>query len=482
MQAKLLNHGLGDILNHPSAQIISSAICKETIDMQYETEDPQYKANEFTVTFSGYRTPQVGIDPSVLPKRFRFKFRFFTFDEETTDQLALVSDGNISGKPKVERNTPYFLQRVDANSDPTVEVLPSKDLRENIASCKFLIDPSKSRIKDEYARLARYLKDRYLTIDVYDAVSHFFFGSCKIPLYELIRGREQVRVRPKDCEIFNPHTNTFMGHLHVILKNEGKPESVAELVPAKEPTASKKHAQPTQAGKTRKKILSRPMDNRDIQEARNLLAVGQQSIDKRPKSPDRMSNSYNAAILSSLNAQQLAAVRNNPELNKKLRVDRIKRLAFYDPAQGARGSMADPQRPDWEKLQALKEIEVVRQTKKELVMSEVMGEYMEESEIVHMTPGEISFVRVQLHNTTQTTQAYRVVIDDPDVDFDLKRPEVRMVHSASEQEHWVTKREMKKPNNYGQITGPNDVMLGTGQSIELLFVCQTFRDIVQGAK
>ena len=173
-----------------------------------------------------------------MPKRFCFQFRFFTFNEEITDHLALVSDGNMAGKPQVERDTPYFLQKVSQN-DPTIEVLPSKDLRENIVSCTFLIDPSKSRIADEHARLARYLKDRYLTIDVYDAVSHFFFGSCKIPLFELIRGREHVRVRPKDCEIFNPDTNSFMGHLHVILKNEGKPESVTDMIPSKETTKNR---------------------------------------------------------------------------------------------------------------------------------------------------------------------------------------------------------------------------------------------------
>ena len=147
MQAKLLNKGLGDLLHHPSAQIISSAIIKENIDMKYEEENPQFKASEFTITFSGYRTPQACIDPSNMPKRFSFKFRFFTFNEETTDHLALVSDGNMAGKPSVERDTPYFLQKVSQN-DPTIEVLPSKDLRENIVSCTFLIDPSKSRIAD----------------------------------------------------------------------------------------------------------------------------------------------------------------------------------------------------------------------------------------------------------------------------------------------------------------------------------------------
>lgn len=52
---------------------------------------------------------------------------------------------------------------------------------------KFEIDPSVSRIEDEHMRLAKYLKSRYLTIDIFDAHTRFFFGSCKIPLFEIMR-------------------------------------------------------------------------------------------------------------------------------------------------------------------------------------------------------------------------------------------------------------------------------------------------------
>ena len=46
---------------------------------------------------------------------------------------------------------------------------------------------------------------------------------------------------------------------------------------------------------------------------------------------------------------------------------------------------------------------MVRKTKKELIMSEVMDEYMEESELVNITPGELAFVKVPLHNMSGAT-------------------------------------------------------------------------------
>jgi len=69
--------------------------------------------------------------------------------------------------------------------------------------------------------LAEYLKEKYLTIDVFDAQSRFFYGSCKIPLFEIMRQNIQGGkvVRAKECEIFNPHNSQYNGYLQVILSN-----------------------------------------------------------------------------------------------------------------------------------------------------------------------------------------------------------------------------------------------------------------------
>lgn len=57
----------------------------------------------------------------------------------------------------------------------------------NLLSVAFSVDPSISRVKDENMRLASYLYDRFLTVDVFDADSLFLYGTCKIPMFELLR-------------------------------------------------------------------------------------------------------------------------------------------------------------------------------------------------------------------------------------------------------------------------------------------------------
>jgi hypothetical protein len=47
----------------------------------------------------------------------------------------------------------------------------------------FDVDPSISKVKDENLHLARYLKERVLTIDVWNGDSLMHYGTCKVPLH-----------------------------------------------------------------------------------------------------------------------------------------------------------------------------------------------------------------------------------------------------------------------------------------------------------
>jgi hypothetical protein len=86
----------------------------------------------------------------------------------------------------------------------------------------FDVDPGKSEIPNENMKLVKYLRERYLTIDIFDGDSKFFFGSCKIPLYELCRQRKNGIVKPKTCEIFNPDGEADgkeNGFLQIVMSN-----------------------------------------------------------------------------------------------------------------------------------------------------------------------------------------------------------------------------------------------------------------------
>ena len=54
---------------------------------------------------------------------------------------------------------------------------------EDVAQVSFDIDPSVSLMADENLRLAKYLRDRYLTIDMYNSETRFLYATTKIPLF-----------------------------------------------------------------------------------------------------------------------------------------------------------------------------------------------------------------------------------------------------------------------------------------------------------
>ena len=47
----------------------------------------------------------------------------------------------------------------------------------------FDIDPSISKVEDENLHLSRYLKDRVLTIDLWNGDSLMHFATCKVSLH-----------------------------------------------------------------------------------------------------------------------------------------------------------------------------------------------------------------------------------------------------------------------------------------------------------
>jgi hypothetical protein len=64
----------------------------------------------------------------------------------------------------------------------------------------------------------------------------------------------------------------------------------------------------------------------------------------------------------------------NADLRKKLRVDRVRKMTIDNNASQA--SVEDPTKPDWAKYKSLREIEMIRETKKDQILSRVMNEYI----------------------------------------------------------------------------------------------------------
>ena len=65
--------------------------------------------------------------------------------------------------------------------------------------------------------------------------------------------------------------------------------------------------------------------------------------------------------------------------------------------------MEDPTVPDWKKYKSLHEIDMIRQTKKDLIIQEVMGSYLTGAQLVTVMPGEVQTLVHSLHNQTNET-------------------------------------------------------------------------------
>jgi hypothetical protein len=78
-----------------------------------------------------------------------------------------------------------------------------------------------------------------------------------------------------------------------------------------------------------------------------------------------------SAILDTLNQNELSASVQNADLRKKLRVDRVKKMQMQF---NVGGSIEDSSQPDWLKKKSLREIEVIRETKKNDIIHRVLGD------------------------------------------------------------------------------------------------------------
>ena len=363
-QANLIKNGLGDLLHHPSAQMLSSAIVKEKVDLDLEKYD-HLKASSFSIRFLCYRTT-IGNTVKV-PSKFYAKFRFFTFDEVRTDYLCVMGPkAEDNSGLKLQSSTAYFLKR-SQNRQGEVQEQPLSTA-EDLVSINFEVDGSISNVENENMKFAQYLKERYLTIDLFDADSQFYFGSCKIPLFEFLRQGKGIVVRPKECEIFNADNGQYSGFLQVIISNLGRPQSVTEdgansgdKINVIEFGKSRKH-QPSQH-KNKKIVTSKPMTTTDIEQAHKLF--GSEAL-LNSNSFKQTSNTFKSVnhekvIMDQMNKAAHQSIV-DPEARKRMRIERIKAAGKNASGQNAKTTVLDdPSQPEWAKHQMLKEIEMIRQ-------------------------------------------------------------------------------------------------------------------------
>jgi len=114
-----------------------------------------------------------------------------------------------------------------------------------------------------------------------------------------------------------------------------------------------------------------------------------------------VSSDYNQTILNEMSEMQMSASNMDADLRKKLRVDRIRKMTMGQGSvnqNATQSAVADPSQPDWKKFKTLQEIDMIRQTKKDMIITQVMGDYLHDTKLVAVTPGDQAFVTLPLHN------------------------------------------------------------------------------------
>ena len=259
-RSKLAKEGLSDLLYHPTSEIISSHLRQEYLDPKLEIRDG--KATHFQIKILSYKTPYERRND--IPRRFQFRFRFFTCSEFRSGYMSLVNDKDYY--QELQTNETYFLQKAQSRK-PNAQDSRPKSIAETFLFWDVDIDETKSQVKDENLMFAEYLKERYLTIDVIDGETLFQFGCIKIPLFELMRHGKPVMVRAKECEIFDVESGEYKGFLNVVLCNQARDPFLKDEAP--EEGFVTRAAQPSQKQKQkiRRKVVSRPMNQNDLREA-----------------------------------------------------------------------------------------------------------------------------------------------------------------------------------------------------------------------
>ena len=107
--------------------------------------------------------------------------RFFTFKEIAFPTVNL----SHPSYPMISQVTPgqrYFLTRDQYDETINQDVVKegpsvSSMVDEDLAAVTFEIDPSLSAVPDEHVRLAKYMKEKNVSIDLYDGNSRFLWAS-----------------------------------------------------------------------------------------------------------------------------------------------------------------------------------------------------------------------------------------------------------------------------------------------------------------
>jgi len=251
-----------------------------------------------------------------------------------TDACVLkASDGETQG---IKLGTQYVLQT------------QSKEGLQRI----FDVDPSLAEEEegDDSMQLARYLKERVLTIDVWNADSLMHVGTCKVPLSSFMRQGEPSRIVAQEYDLCEAEFGTYIGGMQLLVSNEGRK------------VAGKQAPSPPGGHKHKKKVTSKPLEK----------------VENTDSSMPSLATMYDAAKTNHHQSE---------DARKKLRVERLKRQTVQTELTQTLTVLSNPTASEWDKMSSLRQIEMVRETKKHAILEKVLKESLGSKQTVDVVTG-----------------------------------------------------------------------------------------------
>ena len=143
-------------------------------------------------------------------------------------------------------------------------------------------------------------------------------------------------------------------------------------------------------------------------------------------------------------------------------------------------SIEDPKQPEWMKHKSLREIEIIRETKKNDILNQVFGVDVEGGgNIFNVTPGQLKFLPIPISNNSNAVETFSVKFDDPDLDIlgGKGYGEFSICNNSTELRHWVHKGEVRRPDNWDCVTLGGDVLLKPGERMDILVKFLSNREV-----
>ena len=199
-------------------------------------------ANTITFHFRSFKTLLKSQSSIKVPERMFFTAKFFNFQESKTEMCllrlpydqakTLEQQRNVQGgTQELLQDSSYTLMRYNNVAVGSLHNLSDlekdyKTLKDDI-KLSYDFDPTiLSTVghdqAHQHALFCKFLDSRALTIDVWNGDNLMHFGSCKVPLYLLMRQNQPRSMRTEEFEVYEAENAERVGKLHLSLENIGR--------------------------------------------------------------------------------------------------------------------------------------------------------------------------------------------------------------------------------------------------------------------